>query len=97
MPDVDGHADGVDLSMITGTYVSSLTGDATVAMLGMQVYGVQFTTLMRAVILFAIGWVLTKYWRKFTRDSDIANVEEMERTHRQLKEIRKRQKKALKA
>ena len=85
------------LGLITGTFVSSLTGDGTIGLFGMQVYGVQFTTLMRAVILFAIGYVLARRWRMFTRDSDIADVEEMDRTHRKLKEIRKRQKKAMKA
>lgn len=63
------------LGMASGTYVSSLTGDETIAMLGMNVYSVQFTTLMRAVTLLTMGLVLFTRWRSFTRDEDIEEVE----------------------
>ena len=61
--------------MITGTWISSLTGDNTIPFLGMQVYSVQFTTMLRAIFLTVIGVVAVRYWRLFTRDEDIAEVE----------------------
>lgn len=63
------------LGLVTGTYVSSITGDNTIPLLGMEVYSVQFTVLMRAVTMFALGMVLTLKWRSFTRDQDIEEVE----------------------
>ena len=63
------------LGLLTGTAVSSITGDVPVRMLGMEVYSVQFTTLMRALAQLTIGLVLTLRWRSFTNDRDIAEVE----------------------
>lgn len=63
------------LGLMSGTYVSSLTGDNTIAMLGMGVYSVQFTTLMRAVAILIMGVILFTRWRSFTRDEDIEEVE----------------------
>ena len=63
------------LGLITGTWVSSLTGDTTVSMLGMNVYSVQFTALMRAVTILAMGIILFTRWKAFTRDADIEEVE----------------------
>lgn len=54
------------LGMITGTYVSSIGGDIPSRFLGMEVYAVQYTTLMRAVGLAAIGILLIIFWRKLT-------------------------------
>ena len=65
------------LGLLTGTAVSSITGDTTVPMLGMDVYAVQFTTLMRGVTILAMGIILFTRWRSFTRDDDIALVEQM--------------------
>ena len=72
------------LGLLVGTWVSSLTGDSTFSFLGMQVYSVQFTTLMRGVALLTIGLVLTKQWRLFTREEDIAEIEENETSRRRL-------------
>lgn len=73
------------LGMITGTWVSSLTGDAPIMFLGMPTYAVQFTTLMRAAVMLVMGVVLILRWRDFTRDEDIAEIEEFDRVSRELK------------
>ena len=74
------------LGMMVGTYVSGLTGDDTILFLGMQTYSVQFTTLMRAVALAATGLLLMRYWRAFTRDEDIAEIEAQDAMHKRLRE-----------
>jgi len=81
------------LGLMTGTAVSS--NDIAIPMLGMLVYPVQFTTLMRAVILFIMGWICTKKWRIFTRDVDIAEIEEQERLRAIDHDVRRRAKKGL--
>ena len=63
------------LGLLTGTYVSSLTGDATAPFMGMEIYSVQHTTLLRAATIFVMGVVLVKYWRSFTPDEDIARLQ----------------------
>lgn len=63
------------LGLLTGTYVSSITGDATAPFMGMQIYSVQHTTLLRAATIFVMGVVLVKYWRSFTPDEDIARLQ----------------------
>lgn len=75
------------LGMITGTYVASLTGDdSPIMFLGVPTYAVQFTTLMRAVFMTIMGIVFIKGWKAFTRDQDIAEIEEQKVVRRQLKE-----------
>ncbi len=73
------------LGMITGTWVSGLTGDAPIMFLGVPTYAVQFTTLMRAAVMAAMGVVLILKWRSFTRDEDIAEIEEFDRVSKELK------------
>lgn len=63
------------LGLLTGTYVSSITGDTAVPMLGMQVYSVQFTTLMRGVVMLVLGVLLVRCWRAFTPDADIGRLQ----------------------
>lgn len=63
------------LGLLTGTCVSAVTGDTPVPFMGMQVYSVQYTTLMRAVILLAMGMILVYRWRSFTPDRDIEVIE----------------------
>jgi len=73
------------LGLMTGTWISSITGDNTVYLLGMNAYSVQFTTLARAVTMLAMGLVCTFKWRSFTRDQDIAEIESrasIEQVHR---------------
>jgi len=78
------------LGLLTGTAVSSITGDETVRMLGMDVYAVQFTTLMRAVTILAMGVILYTRWRVFTRDDDIAAVEQMSSDRKLMRAARPR-------
>lgn len=73
------------LGLMTGTWVSSLTGDNTIPFMGMQVYSVQFTTLLRAITMLVMGVILVTRWKSFTRDEDIREIEEleaMEKKHR---------------
>ena len=54
---------------------SAITGDTAAPFMGMQIYSVQHTTLLRAATIFVMGVVLLKYWRAFTPDEDIARFE----------------------
>ena len=74
------------LGLITGTAVSGNSGDSTMPFLGMQVYSVQFTTLMRAGTMLIMGIILVKFWRSFTRDDEIEEIERDEQVRRELKE-----------
>lgn len=76
--------------MMTGTYVSSLTGDNTIRFLWMDAYSVQFTTLLRAVFLAALGLVLILNWKHFTRDEDIADIEEQNEMRKRIRAMKKR-------
>lgn len=71
------------LGLMTGTFVSGITGDTTMPFLGMQVYSLQFTTLMRATAMLAMGLVCTLGWRTFTSEQDIRDVEALARRRRQ--------------
>ena len=71
------------LGMMTGTFISSLSGDSTFMFLGLPMYSVQFTTLARFVALAAVGIVLIMKWRSFTPTKDVEEIEE-------LREARKR-------
>jgi len=62
------------LGLITGTYVSSITGDNTFPMFGMEVYSVQFTTVMRGVTMLVLGLILFFRWKDFTNDRDIEEI-----------------------
>jgi hypothetical protein len=63
------------LGMMTGTFVSSLGGDTPATIMGLNFYAVQYTTLMRAGVMFVLGFILVKYWKSFTRDEDIKMIE----------------------
>ena len=63
------------LGMITGTWVSSLSGDQLVPFFGMEVYTVQHTTLLRAIGLFVLGMILIFSWKQFTPVHEINEVE----------------------
>jgi len=65
--------------LMTGTFISSVTGDNTVYMLGMDVYSVQFTVIARGVLMLALGICLVWKWRSFTGDQEIADIELQER------------------
>ena len=63
------------LGLISGTWISSLTGDVTIPLLGMNVYSVQFTTLARGLTMLIMGIILVMRWRSFTCPTDIEDVE----------------------
>jgi len=74
------------LGMMVGTYVASLTGDDhPIMFLGNPTYAVQFTTLMRAFFMTIMGTIFIVKWRSFTRDQDIAEIEEQEAIRKNLK------------
>lgn len=63
------------LGMITGTYISSISSDELMPFLGMEVYSVQLTTLLRAVGLATMGILLIVFWREMTSEHEIEEVE----------------------
>ncbi|MBQ7016145.1 MAG: MFS transporter [Firmicutes bacterium] len=63
------------LGLFVGTQISSITGDNAIWFLNMEFYSVQFTTLARAITMFALGLLLTLKWRSFTPQKDIDEVE----------------------
>ncbi|MBQ3078825.1 MAG: MFS transporter [Clostridia bacterium] len=64
------------LGLLTGTFVSSITGDETVFFMGMNMYSVQLTTVMRGITMFIMGIICTFGWKAFSRESDIREIEE---------------------
>ena len=58
-------------------------------MLGMDVYSVQFTCLMRMVLLLVVAIVCMRYWRVFTPDKDIAAMEEAQAERRRARELKR--------
>lgn len=78
------------LGLLTGTQVSAISGDSTFLFLGLQVYSVQFTTLMRAVLLLVIGLVCILGWRRFTPDQEVAEIEEALALEQRFKRQRRR-------
>ena len=64
------------LGLITGTWISGLSGDATFPFLGLEIYSVQFTTLGRALLMILIGIVLVTQWRRFESDENARLVDE---------------------
>lgn len=75
------------LGMITGTWVSSFGNDSAMPFLfGMNVYAVQYTTLLRAVGLSTIGILLIVGWRRLTPDHEITVIEQ---TNEHLKKRRR--------
>ena len=73
------------LGLLTGTYVSAITGDTAVATLGMQVYSVQYTTLLRAGTILVMGVVLMRHWRAFTPDEDVKILDQTDARSRKMK------------
>ena len=62
------------LGLFVGTQISSITGDNAIWFLNMEFYSVQFTTLARAITMFALGLLLVIKWRSFTPQKDIDEV-----------------------
>ncbi|MBR1989308.1 MAG: MFS transporter [Firmicutes bacterium] len=73
------------LGLMTGTFVSSLTDSGPILFLGMETYGVQYTTLMRAVTMLTMGLVLILRWRSFTGEEEIADIEQGAKVRKELR------------
>ncbi|MBR3715696.1 MAG: MFS transporter [Clostridia bacterium] len=63
------------LGMMTGTWLSSISGDSTLNVFGMEIFSVQYTCIARGVLMLLLGLVLVIKWRSFTRQQDIEEVE----------------------
>lgn len=74
------------LGMILGTWIAGLSGDNTFQFLGLPMYSVQFTTLLRAAFITTLGYIMVRYWRAFTRDQDAQEIDEQEKIRREMKE-----------
>lgn len=83
--------------LISGTFLSGITGDNTIRMLGMDVYSVQYTVIARGVLIGIMGLILVKKWKIFTRDADVAEIEEMARVRKEYRKQKKARSLPLKA
>jgi len=63
------------LGMALGTWISSLSGDSTFSLLGMEMYSVQFNALLKGILMVVLGLLCILKWRVFTNDRDIAEIE----------------------
>ena len=63
------------LGLLTSTWISSLTGDQTMTLLGMQIFSVQLMCLVRAATMLVMGVVLVCRWRQFTPQRDIDEID----------------------
>ena len=75
--------------MILGTFISGLSGDNTFMFLGIPMYSVQFTTFLRFILLAASGLVMIRFWKYFTRDEDVEEIEEQNAIQKRLREKKK--------
>ena len=65
------------LGQMTGTLISGITGDNPVYALGMQMYSVQITTIVRGLAIIAVGLPCVLYWRSFTSEAEIMRVDQL--------------------
>ena len=63
------------LGLMTGTLLCRWVGDYTWYIGSIPITAVQYTTILRAITLSALGIVLMKRWRVFTPDHEIEAVE----------------------
>lgn len=63
------------LGVMTGTYITSITDDNTISLLGMEVYSFQFTLILKGVLLVGLGVLLILKWRSFTSEEVLAELE----------------------
>jgi len=68
--------------IMVGTWISSITGDNTFPMLGMDVYSVQFTVFARAIMIGALGVICTLFWKKFTSEEHIEEALSLQSAHK---------------
>ncbi len=65
------------IGQLVGTYVSALGGDTPFLFLGMEMYTVQYNTLIRTVTMTIIGLICVLGWKRFTPEKDIEEVESL--------------------
>ena len=75
------------LGLLTGTQIAAISGDDTFRFLGIDMYSVQFTTLARAITIFALALVCIYGWKWFTPQNEIEEVEANLAAERKLKEM----------
>jgi len=63
------------LGLMTGTWVSSLTGDTTATIMGTQMYSVQLTCFAKTFLVLGLGIFLVTKWRALTSEKEIAVCE----------------------
>ena len=66
------------LGTISGTAISAISGDSTMSFLGMEIYSVQITVLVRAALIAIMGFVTFRYWRVFSPEQEIARLDRHE-------------------
>lgn len=75
------------LGLFTGTQISSAGGDVPFMFMGLEVYSVQFTALARGGMILLLGILLVMFWRKFTPDRDIEEIEATLASERKLRKL----------
>ena len=75
------------LGLISGTGLSSISGDNTFIFLGVPMYSVQLTTFARAILILIMGVILFTRWRSFTKDSDVKEIEEYEAARKKVRKM----------
>ncbi len=63
------------LGAMVGTALSAISGDSTVAVLGIPIYSIQFNCLLRGVNMLAMGLYCWRHWQELTSESEIRRVE----------------------
>lgn len=66
------------LGTVSGTAISAISGDSTMSFLGLEIYSVQITVLVRAVLIAIMGFIAFRYWRIFSPEEEIARLDRSE-------------------
>ena len=74
------------LGQLVGAFVSGIGGDTPFILFGMEMYTVQYNTLIRFVLMGILGAVCFFGWRMFTPDRDIKDIDDEKEFDRKLKE-----------
>lgn len=64
------------LGLLFATAISGISGDSTMYFMGMEMYSVQLVILIRGIGIFLVGGFLFLNWKAFTKDADIAAIEQ---------------------
>ena len=74
------------LGQLVGAFVSGIGGDTPFIFLGMEMYTIQYNTLIRLVLMAILGVICFFGWRMFTPDRDVKDIDDEKEFDRQLKE-----------